>query len=438
MSREFRLVATGDSLVSQDPLAGAGDALLRLIRSADVAFTNLEGVVCLPPEGIPSAESGGTWVNISPRHAEGLRDMGFTAMSTAHNHALDWGHAGILAQSSHLDALGIAHAGAGHDLAAAQAPAYVDGPRGRTALVAATTSFHNWNRAGASRRDCQGRPGIAGLRLETELTVTADDFAILEGIVAELGLDAADALRVRLGFLRPREEGTLTFRGTRVRAGQARSVSERLNPADVTGVLDSIREAARQAERVIFSIHCHQMDGGQLEVPPAWLRELCVAAVEAGADVVLGHGPHVLRGIEIIGGRPVFYSLGNFIFQNETVLLQPADQYELQDLAPDSRVADVFDRRSEQGGFAAHRHYWETVAADVSWHGDRVSGVRLHPLELGFGEVRSRRGNPRPADAHGGQRIIADLAALSAPFGTEISWNANGFGEVRLWPETYD
>jgi hypothetical protein len=40
------------------------------------------------------------------------------------------------------------------------------------------------------------------------------------------------------------------------------------------------------------------------------------------------HGPHVLRGIEIFKGKPVFYSLGDFIFQNETLLRLPAENYE--------------------------------------------------------------------------------------------------------------
>ncbi len=45
--------------------------------------------------------------------------------------------------------------------------------------------------------------------------------------------------------------------------------------------------------------------------------------IDAGADVFVGHGPHVLRGIEIYKGKPIFYSLSNFIFQNETVLRMP-------------------------------------------------------------------------------------------------------------------
>jgi poly-gamma-glutamate capsule biosynthesis protein CapA/YwtB (metallophosphatase superfamily) len=47
------------------------------------------------------------------------------------------------------------------------------------------------------------------------------------------------------------------------------------------------------------------------------------AVIDAGADVVVGHGPHVDRGIEIYAGKPIVYSLGNFIMQNDQVELMP-------------------------------------------------------------------------------------------------------------------
>lgn len=43
--------------------------------------------------------------------------------------------------------------------------------------------------------------------------------------------------------------------------------------------------------------------------------------IDAGAGVVVGHGPHVLRGIEVYKRRPIFYSLASFIFENDLVEL---------------------------------------------------------------------------------------------------------------------
>lgn len=428
----FRLTATGDSLVSQDPLTGTDPALLDVIRAGDARFTNLEGVVRALGEGTPAGESGGTWVGISPAHTARLAEMGFNMFSTAHNHALDWGQDGLLAQTRHLDALGVCHAGAGANLGAARAPRYLDTGSGRVALVAASTSFHNWNRAGAVRQDCGGRPGLSGIRVRSRLEVTEEDFALLESLSADLQLNSADDLRVKLGFRKPLADGEMLFLGRSVRRADQRRLHEELDPRDVAGVLASISEAARQSERVIFSIHSHQHGDGRLDTPPGWLRDLARQALEAGADAVIGHGPHILRGIEIMNGKPVLYSLGNFIFQNETQPVQPADQFELQGLPESASVADVFDERSRGGGFAAHRHYWETVVADMEWQGRDLTALRLHPVTLGFGEQRSRRGQPRIAAEDEARAIIRGLAELSAELGTEVVWDENGWGTVRL------
>jgi poly-gamma-glutamate synthesis protein (capsule biosynthesis protein) len=58
------------------------------------------------------------------------------------------------------------------------------------------------------------------------------------------------------------------------------------------------------------------------------MREAARAIVEAGADVVAGHGPHLVRGIEVIDGAPVFYGLGSFVFQPHLMHEQPYDAFE--------------------------------------------------------------------------------------------------------------
>lgn len=430
----LHLVAAGDALISQS-IAGFSEPrfmkLLDLIGAADAGFVNLEGVVRNREEGTPQAESGGTWVSISPTHAQELAQLGFNLFATAHNHSLDWGADGLLAMNAHLDALGITHAGAGENLAAARQPAYLDIPNGRVALISAATSFNNWNRAGNSRPDCQGRPGLNGIRVKTTLQVTPEEFATLQHLNSELKLDAKTLLREKLGFKAPAVPGTLTFGQYEVRSGPVRKLLLEPNTRDVTSILNAVREARRQADWVVFSVHNHEMGDGKLEVPPAWLQDLCRQAVDAGADVVLGHGPHVLQGIELHEGKPILYSLGNFIFQNETQAQQPADFYEAQGLGPDDGPADLFDKRAQNGGFAAHAHYWQSVLADFEWSGGRLARLRLHPVTLGMGLRRSIRGRPMLADPLEGEQIIRDLAGLSEEFGTTIRWEG-GTGAVLI------
>src|SRR6187402_189145 len=100
-------------------------------------------------------------------------------------------------------------------------------------------------------------------------------------------------------------------------------------------------------------------------VPAQFLVTFARAMVDAGADVFAGHGPHVLRGVEIYKGKPILYSLGDFIFQNETLLRLPSENYETYELGADAHVADFNDRRyqNDQAGFPADRLIWEAMVA---------------------------------------------------------------------------
>ena len=88
-----------------------------------------------------------------------------------------------------------------------------------------------------------------------------------------------------------------------------------------------IIEAKKQADIVLVSFHGHETDGEDTTVPSMFLETFSRRCVDAGADAVIGHGPHELRGIEIYHGAPIFYSLGNFLFETETVEKQPYDAY---------------------------------------------------------------------------------------------------------------
>jgi poly-gamma-glutamate synthesis protein (capsule biosynthesis protein) len=164
------------------------------------------------------------------------------------------------------------------------------------------------------------------------------------------------------------------------------------------------------------------------------MRELVsIPARQAGADVVVGHGPHVLRGIEIYRGKPIFYSLGDFMFENETLLRLPYENYETYGLGPDSHVADFNDERydMDRRSFPANREVWESVIALPRWDDGELIELTLHPIGLGFGTPRWERGRPMLADGELDAKIIEDLRIRSIPFGTVIVLE-NGVGVVKL------
>ncbi len=199
-------------------------------------------------------------------------------------------------------------------------------------------------------------------------------------------------------------------------------------------ILAVVRDARRQADWVIVTSHSHE-GAASREVPADFLVTFARATIEAGADMFVGHGPHVLRGIEIHRGRPIFYSLSNFIFQNETIRFMPGDFYARYDLGPEATPADAFDRRNERsrtGGFPGQRIYWESVIAVPRFQDGALTEIRLHPVTLGYGLPRPQRGRPRLADREAGRRIIDKLRELSQPFGTEVRYVADqNIGVIR-------
>jgi poly-gamma-glutamate synthesis protein (capsule biosynthesis protein) len=125
--------------------------------------------------------------------------------------------------------------------------------------------------------------------------------------------------------------------------------------------------------------------------------------------------------------------MGNFIFENDLVELQPADNYEKVGLGDSALPADYYDKRSknETVGFPADRKYWQSVVAEMVFNAaDRsLKEIRLHPISMGFGQARIKRGQPYPSPQNEADQIVKDLQALCAPYGTTVTYK-NGMALV--------
>lgn len=405
--------------------------LVERLQEAEVRFANLEMLV----HGFgaaPAAESGGTYAVGEPFFVEELRWLGFNLLSRANNHATDYGIDGLQQTSALLDAAGLLYAGVGRNLALARAPVYLDTSAGRVALLAATSTFASAGRAGAQRPDLAGRPGLNPLRYRTIYEIDAEGAAALRRLSAKLGLDEIRRQREILSAPRPEDEGLLLFLEQRFREGPSFGVCTSPHQADLEDNLRWVAEARSQADWVFVSLHCHEFDTRK-EEPPAFARAFAHACIDAGADLFLGHGPHVLRGIEIYKGKPVLHGLGNFVFDNELVRFEPSELYEQFKLDTSAVPAQVYNARSQNGtrGFPAVPDYWESVLVSLRFEGAEIAEIVLDPVELGYGLLRTRRG--RPLLAHGEQAtsILKRIEALSEPFGTTFK-QQNGQATVQL------
>jgi poly-gamma-glutamate capsule biosynthesis protein CapA/YwtB (metallophosphatase superfamily) len=432
---DFQIALTGDANLHQRLSIYDDPAYVRLyqhIRKADAAFTNLETLIH-PWDQYGQAVSGGAWQSSPPWQAEELKWAGFNLISVANNHVFDFGVDGLRSTLQVLDAIGLVHAGAGENLAFARAPAYLDTRHGRVALIGSASTFTPGSLAGEQRPDLRGRPGLSPLRFSTTYTVDKDTFSSLRK-VAEL----ASGRNLYGGAPNdPTENGapsTLTFGGSQYKVRSVSGVHTEPNKDDLAGILASVRAAHNYADWVVVTIHAHESQKGDREIPAEFVVAFAHAAIDAGADVFFVHGPHIVRGIEIYKGRPIFYSLGNYAFDPALIPFQPAEGYTRQHLPSGATIADYAEATAESDphSYGGDKQNWETAVAEVTFTGDhKLKEIILEPLSLGYGKPRSRRGLPWPADPALAQSIVNDIRRLSNAYGTKVEF-IDGRGIVNF------
>jgi poly-gamma-glutamate capsule biosynthesis protein CapA/YwtB (metallophosphatase superfamily) len=237
------------------------------LRRADLCFAQLETTISEGGAKVPNARLA---MRAPPVMARAARDAGIGVMSFAGNHCLDFGYEAFHDTLRHAADAGITLCGAGETLLAARRPALLDVSGVRVAVIAASSILPEGYAAEA------GKPGCAPLRAHTAYDSIEHD--------------------------QP---------GTPVR------ISTFAHQGDLRAMLSDIRAARAVADVVLVSLHWG------IHMVPAVLADYQIeaahAAIDAGADAILGHHPHLLKGVEIYRGRPIFYSLGNFAIEQPHV-----------------------------------------------------------------------------------------------------------------------
>ena len=263
----MQMILTGDvNLMNVDdpavPFARVGDTL----RAADLVFSNLE--CCLYRPAGHSVDNEGFYA--PPAAGEALRLGGIRAVGIANN--VNYGEAAILASVARLDALGVAHTGAGADRAAARAPVIVDCGGVRIGLLQRTSVY--WPTNHEAREHA---PGVAVIQGHTAYQMPVGRTAP--------GIPPAN------------------------RPGVPPVIITWADPASLRAFTDDIAALRKTVDVVVAS--CHWGLGRDVL---AYMTEIGRAAIDAGADVVIGHGPHYALPIELYRGKPILYGLGSFSF----------------------------------------------------------------------------------------------------------------------------
>ncbi|MET1026398.1 MAG: CapA family protein [Dongiaceae bacterium] len=420
----LRIALAGDSIVQRRLMTHA-DPTLRplfdLIRDADVSFTNLE---VLPNDfrGEPALESGGSHFGAPTWVLDELTEAGFDLFAMATNHSLDYGTAGLLHAIEAMEERRLSYAGIGRHLDDARRPVYHTHPNGTVAMLSCTATFAKGQEASAQRQDMPGRPGINPLRHSTVHEVTPTQLAAIAEIAEQLGLERWRQRVIQLGFGFPPADRSIVMLGDmQFRSADRPAIRMSARPGDVEDIARWVREARELSDVVLVSFHAHEHKDDQ-ECPAEFLPAFAHRMIDEGASLVVGHGPHLLRGMEVYQGCPIFYSLGNFVGQNELVPRLPADSYERFRADPQMTPGMVYKQRydNDRKGFPAEPRFWQTVVPVCRFTGGTFCGIEIHPVTLGLGEARHLRGRPRLAAGSEAASILRRFAALSEPFGTRL------------------
>jgi Bacterial capsule synthesis protein PGA_cap len=256
------LAAVGDVFLDRPRPDEAFAGIRHAFAAADVVFGNCEGVYSDAPDRAMNAIPP----TVAPvANAAALGRASFDVMSAANNHIMDGGYAGLRSTIDALRQAGVAPVGAGDDVAEAFAPVVVEAKGRRVAFVAVASFFPVGSEARA------GLPGLAPLRAQNTYVPAA------------------------AGHWAP---------------GMAPRVLSMLDGGDASRVEDAIGAARDLADVVVVSAHWG--DFTRPYVVTDHERECAQLFVDAGADVVLGHHQHTLRGIEFYEERPILYGLSHW------------------------------------------------------------------------------------------------------------------------------
>jgi poly-gamma-glutamate synthesis protein (capsule biosynthesis protein) len=420
----FTMASVGDTIIAYPQSANPDPAfqgVLKLLRDADVATANYEGNII---DGRTFKGTGPGGFGGTPDVAADAKAMGFDLVARSNNHAGEYGYEGLLETNDHLDKAGVVYAGSGEKYASARAARFVSTAKGRVGMVATASSYAEAMVAQPGRGEWPGRGGQSALRY-TRFFMTPP--ALWNSVKS-----IRDAFPNGTGFYVPAGDTAenVTILGQRFKLAPNASkpyYSYQMNDADVRDLVAAVTEGKLRSDFMTFAIHAHQFTDAKgsgergvglpetddLDTNPSiadFLPVLAHQVIDAGADAFLGTGVHVLRGIEIYKGKPIFYGLGEFFRQMDVIGLSGLPRGRGDENSPPIK--------------------YESVVAITRFERGQLSEVRLHPLELTDDVRMAHRGIPRLASPQAAQRILTRVQKLSAPLGTTIAIEGN-VGVIR-------
>ena len=268
MKETVTVLSVGDLILDVPGVEKYFDESRALLKSGDVVMGQVEIPYTNRPQW--SAYDNHSAPATDPARLEAMKDAGFNVGTCAGNHSFDQGQYGVMDTLDKLHELGIATAGEGADDGEAWAPAVIS----RNGLKFACFSY-----TAVGPKTVQAAPAKAGAAFIYVATSYDND---------------------------TNEPGALPTH-----------IYTSVSPAALDRMRRSFRKAKADGAMVLASFHMGRMHSTDIQ---QYQIELAHAAVDAGAEMVFAHHPHTLLGIEMYRGKPIFYSIGHFIFATDAFL----------------------------------------------------------------------------------------------------------------------
>lgn len=366
------LIATGDVGPNRQNPDEIFDGVRSVLAEGDLVFGQLEP--CIAHTGTPAAQCR-LPMRCKPESADAIRRAGYGVISFATNHCMDWGRPAFFETLELLHAQGIQTIGAGGDISEARKPAIID-------LEGTKVGFLGYN--SILPQDYwanEERPGCTPLR----------------GITAAV----------------PREHDQPE---TPVR------LFSWPHPDDLDAMLADIEALRPQVDVLIVSFHWG------IHFVPAVLaqyqRYAAHFAIDAGADLILGHHTHILKPMEIYHGKAIVYSMANFaleepgrFFEGEGNLTESKSHQDIAALNTDMKKSK---RQMPTDSYKSL--YVKVVIGDK-----RIKKVSFVPVQLDQGAVPHVL---TPEDSRFGE-IVEYMRSITVDQSLKTAYTVEG-GEVLL------
>lgn len=412
----FTIAATGDAML----LKGYPDDynfsdLVIELKKANIKFSNLE-MVTGTKDIYASTFCGGQWLFSEKKNVDQLMKFEFDALACANNHSMDFSVEGIKETCTYLKEKRIPFAGIGLSLKEASNPTYINvkdsnGKNKCVAMISMTTTFIDAARAGDSNEFFASRPGLNPLRHKELYYVSNKQMKVLKEIAASTYINGERDNARKIGSLPPEKEGTFNFGGIFFKeSNDAKGKLTECDKRDSTRIHNEIINAKNKADYVVIMAHSHQIKRGEYTEPDYFFEEFCRGCIDAGASCVFGGGTHQLKPIEVYKGKPIFYSLGNFIYETQLVDKLPDDFWDKYDYSRKLSVAEGMAIKTKNWtiGLELDRYNYLSLIPYLTFENNNLINIRMLPIELNFESSRFK-GLPRIANIQDSKFIMSYL-----------------------------